>query len=412
MAMNFNVGGNNGKKIVTEEEYDDIEELDEIEEITEESSTSTKVTNALDVKKMTRLMGIIILIIVGILLVVFLFSALTGGNKSYEEIEEIMISAAESYFNDHQESLPKKEGGAQTVDVSALVAGGYMKELSKYTDSACTGSVKVEKAGGTYIYLPNLNCGESYESQILSEKIRSDNPVVTSGYGLYHKNGNYVFRGEKVNNYVQLDNAVWRIVKITNGNEIVLVKDAPLGTLVPWDDRYNEVANYNAGINNFSSSRLKESLLELYTTKDETVVKSLLSDKDKSKMVSFNQCIGKRATNETGVEQAVECKEVAKDQKIGLLTAADYMTASIDTKCTSPSNPTCQNYNYLLTDVSWWLATASTTSTYHTYIIDANSGIKETNANMYARIRPVIHLNTNVLYKSGTGTKEDPYITK
>ena len=145
MAMNFNVGGNNGKKIVTEEEYDDIEELDEIEEITEESSTSTKVTNALDVKKMTRLMGIIILIIVGILLVVFLFSALTGGNKSYEEIEEIMISAAESYFNDHQESLPKKEGGAQTVDVSALVAGGYMKELSKYTDSACTGSVKVEK---------------------------------------------------------------------------------------------------------------------------------------------------------------------------------------------------------------------------------------------------------------------------
>ena len=106
-------------------------------------------------------------------------------------------------------------------------------------------------------------------------------------------------------------------------------------------------------------------------------------------MVSFNLCTGKRATTETGVEQAVECQEVTKDQKIGLLTAADYMNASIDTKCTSPSNPTCQNYNYLITDVSWWLATSSTTSTYHTYIIDANSGIKETNANMYARIRPV-----------------------
>ena len=261
----------------------------------------------------------------------YLYTTITNmsyGNLSAEDIEEIMISAAESYFQNHEESLPKKEGGTQTVDVAVLAAEGYMKELSKYTDAACSGSVKVEKAGGTYLYIPNLNCGDSYASQRLVEKVRSDNQVVSSGYGLYHKNGNYVFRGETVNNYVQLDNALWRIVKIVSGDEIVLVKDEPLGTLVPWDDRYNEVANYNAGINNFQSSRIKESLLELYTTKDETIIKSLLSNKDKSKMVGFNQCIGKRATNETGAEQAVECKEVAKDQKIGLLTAADYMAVA------------------------------------------------------------------------------------
>ena len=410
MAMNFSVGGNNGKKIVTEEEYDEIEELEEKEE--EETSSSSKSSGSSDMKKITRIMGLVILGFVGLLLIIFLLSLVTGGNKSYEDIENIMISAAESYFNDHQESLPKKEGGTQTVDAAVLVAGGYMKELSKYTDSACSGSVKVEKAGGTYLYIPNLDCGDSYASENLAAKIKQDNPVVSTGYGLYHKNGNYVFRGELVNNYVQLDNALWRIVKIVSGDEVVLVKDEPLGTLVPWDDRYNEVANYNAGINNFASSRIKESLLELYTTKDETITKSLLSNKDKSKMVGFNQCIGKRATTETGAEQAVECKEVAKDQKIGLLTAADYMAASIDAKCTSPSNATCQNYNYLITDVSWWLATSTTTSTYHTYIIDANSGIKETNSNMYARIRPVIHLNTNVLYKSGNGTKDEPYITK
>lgn len=412
MAMNFNVGGNNGKKIVTEEEYDEIEEIEVEKEEEEETSSSSKSSSNSDMKKITRIMGFAILVFVGILLVIFLISALAGGNKSYEDIENIMISAAESYFQDHQENLPKKEGGTQTVDVAALVAGGYMKELSKYTDSACSGSVKVEKAGGTYLYIPNLNCGDSYASESLAEKVKKDNQVVSSGYGLYHKNGNYVFRGETVNNYVQLDNSLWRIVKIVSGDEIVLVKDEPLGTLVPWDDRYNEAANYNAGINNFSSSRIKESLLELYTTKDETIIKSLLSNNDKSKMVGFNQCIGKRATTETGAEQAVECKEVAKDQKIGLLTAADYMAASIDAKCTSPSNATCQNYNYLITDTSWWLATSTTTSTYHTYIIDSNSGIKETNSNMYARIRPVIHLNTNVLYKEGSGTKEEPYLTK
>ena len=322
-----------------------------------------------------------------------------------------MVNAAQEYFADHPESLPKKDGGTQTVDVAVLVAEGKMKALSKYTSAACTGNVKVEKTGASYLYIPKLDCGESYNSQTLYDRIKSDNSIVSSGYGLYNKGGNYVFRGENVNNYVKLDNSLWRIVKLTSGDEIVLVRSEPINDLLPWDNRYNETSGYRSGINNFSSSRVKEKLEELYKSTDEDIIEVLLSDKDKGKLVSFNLCTGKRAKTETAVEQAVECKEQAKDQKIGLLTAADYMNASIDSKCTSPASLNCQNYNWLVaTNTTWWLATASTTSSYHTYVIDGKRGIRETTTDTYARIRPVIHISNNALYKSGTGTFEDPYL--
>lgn len=408
MKMNFNIGGNKTKEIVTEELVENDEDL---EELTENTSSSNNNDNY-EKKRLIRMMGLILGVVIVFIILLFFITSLFGGKKTYEEIEEIMSDAAESYFTDHQENLPKKDGVSQTVDVSVLAAEGYMKDLTKYTNAACTGSVKVVKSGSSYLYTPNLNCGEAYLSQELYEKVRQDNSIVASGYGLYNKDGNYVFRGEKVNNYVQLDSALWRIVKITSGNNLVLVMDEPLGNLVPWDDRYNQEINYNAGINNYSSSRIKEKLDELYKTTDEDVITRFLSDKDKSKVVGFNLCTGKRGIEETGTEQAVECREVLKDQKVGLLTAADYMNASIDTNCTSPSNASCQNYNYLITDTSWWLVTAATARSYDTYLVEANNGIKVTNTNMYARLRPVIHLNTNVLYKSGSGTEEDPYIVK
>lgn len=403
----FSVGSNKGKELVAEE-------LDELEDDYEEetSSSSSSSNNNDEKKKMIKMMVILIAIVIGGILLLMFITSLGGGSKSYEEIEEIMVSAAESYFADHPENLPKKDGGTQTVDVSVLVAEERMKDLSKYTDSICTGTVKVEKSGSTYLYVPKLNCGEYYVSQELHDKVRDDNDIVSSGYGLYNKGGNYVFRGENVNNYVQLDNALWRIIKITSSDNLVLVLDEPLGTLIPWDDRYNQETSYNAGINNYSSSRIKEKLEELYTTTDEDITSVFLSDSDKSKLVSFNMCTGKRAEDETGVEQAVECTEVVRDQKVGLLTAADYMNASIDTSCTTAASLNCQNYNYLITDTNWWLVTASPKNTYSAYMVEANSGLKVSNTLMYARLRPVIYLNTNVLYKSGTGTQSDPYTVK
>jgi hypothetical protein len=45
-------------------------------------------------------------------------------------------------------------------------------------------------------------------------------------------------------------------------------------------------------------------------------------------------------------------------------------------------------------------------------MVSINNGIKETETYNYAAIRPVVYLSSNVLYKSGSGTKEDPYMVK
>lgn len=406
MTMNFKVDGNKGKEIIAEETLETEDDYDE-EEL-ETSSSSSSSNNNDEKKKLIKLLGLLLGVVIAFIVIMLLLTSCTGGNKTYEEMEAIMVEAAEEYFADHQENLPKKDGGSQTVDVSVLSAEGYMKDLSKYNKATCTGSVKVNKVGAIYSYTPNLNCGESYTSAQLADQIKNDNGIVSSGYGLYNKNGNYVFRGETVNNYVQLENSLWRVVKITTSGNVVLVLDTPLAMTSPYDNRFNTAANYKSGINVYSASRIKENLLAEYNKE-----KSFLSDNDKAKTTTFNQCAGARGVKETGVEQAVECRTVEQNQKVGLLTAADYMNASIDNGCSTAASKNCQNYNYLNgPKTEWWTATPSKTSTYHAYIVSINNGMKDTETYNYAAIRPVVYLNANVLYKAGSGTSTDPYTVK
>ena len=408
MSMDFKV--KNEEKETTEEVVEDLDEIeeeyDEVEEL--ETTSSSSDSGNSEKKKLVRLLGLLLGVIIVFILVLFLLTSCTNGSKSYEEVEEIMVNAAESYFADHQESLPKKDGGSQTIDASVLSAEGYMKDLSKYTKAICTGTVKVQKAGSTYSYTPSLNCGESYVSRELADQIKTDNKVTTTGYGLYNMGGNYVFRGEKVNNYVQLENAVWRVVKITSSGNTVLILDEPLAMTAPYDNRFNTAANYKSGINNYSASRIKETLLTEYDKE-----KSFLSDADKAKTTTFKMCVGARGATETGVEQAVECKTVEQSQKVGLLSVSDYMNASIDQACTTATSKNCQNYNYLNgPKKEWWTSTPSKTSSYHAYLISINNGVRDTETYNYGAIRPVIYLNENVLFKGGKGTAEEPYIVK
>lgn len=403
--MNFKLDNKDEKEIVIDEyeEYENVEN-DEIEEIRTSSNSSNNDEKKKLVKLLTLLLGVVIVFII----VMFLLTSCTGGNKSYEEIEQIMAEAAEEYFSDHTDKLPKKDGGTQTIDVSVLAADGYMSPLSKYNNEECTGTVKVQKTGSSYAYIPNLNCGATYTSAELTDQVKSDNKVVSTGYGLYNKNGNYVFRGETVNNYVQLETSLWRIVKITSSGNAVLLLDEPLPMTAPYDNRYNNASNYKSGINTYSTSRLKEMLLEQYNKEE-----SFLSENDKLKTITYNLCAGARGATETGVEQAIECKNTIKDQYVGLLTAADYMNASVDAGCTTATSKNCQNYNWLNgPKTEWWTATPSTTNTYTAYMISNSNGIKEAETYNYAAIRPVIYLNSGALYKGGTGTQLDPYLVK
>ena len=404
MGINFNI-------VKKPKEEDDGEEL---EEEVEETSKSTSSSSYDPKKKMIRFMAIIVAVMIVIIIILFAISSLgshNGSTYSYSEIETILEKAGKAYYKDHPEYLPVDEGDIVEVDVSNLVAEGKMKDLSNYptkNSAACTGSVKVEMIDDEYVYSPVLSCGE-YSTIALGSRVVEDNEIVNTGDGLYSRGGEYVFRGENVNNYVQLDESLWRIVKITSNDEIVLINDAGIGSSYVWDNRYNQETNYNTGINNYSVSRIKDYLDDVYSNPNERKKELILSKKDKTRVVEYDLCIGKKSSTSEDKSNLDECKQKLNDQKFGLLTLSDYLYASVDPNCKSAESKSCRNYNYLVMKYDWWLVTANNANTYNAYCVQSNGSVENSYASSHALVRPVIHLNSNVLYKSGKGTLEKPY---
>lgn len=358
-------------------------------------------------KRLMLFGGVIIIVVVLISIILFLFSNKT---YSYDDIEKIMINAAESYFQDHPKRLPATESNQVQIDVDTLVAYKYMKSMSEYTgeETTCSGTVTVHTNGDEYLYIPKLDCGKDYVTQSFKEVVTKN--VVTEGYGLYQIGDTYVYRGEVVNNYIKLDNALWRIVKVTSDGKFMLILDEKKGTSVPWDNRYNAQVGYNVGINNFSASRIKDSILEIYNTNEEDY--AILSDNDRSKTVSFDLCTGKRNVNDSTKDNSVECSEVLQDQKIGLLTASDFMMGSVDANCKTLVDYSCQNYNYLVSSYDWWLLTATSDNTKEAYGVSSSGVVKANPTSSYMYPRVVIMLDSNVLFKGGQGTEAKPFQIK
>lgn len=405
--MNSN---NNLVRKPNKEEADFDEEEDIELDDNDEKKSVTHQENAK--KRMFKIMGIILAGTAILLLILFIMSLFTNKKYDYDQIEDVLQKAAESYFKDYPDYLPSEDGSVVEVDSSNLVAAGKMKELSEYTgeEVACTGTVQVEKSGSEYLYMPYLNCGDSYTTVELYKKILEDE-VVTSGDGLYSNNGSYTYRGEYVDNYVQLDKTLWRVVKVTSDNRLVLISNTGIEESKPWDDRYNESALYDAGINAYKVSRVKEYLDKLYngTNDDEEI---LFSNKDRAKMTYHNLCVGKRSPSSDAKDNSLECSDVFKDQKLSLLTLSDYLYASLDPNCVSASTKSCRNYNYLATQFEWWLATGNSDDSSSVFKVDRNGTPKSDTAATYATVRPVIYLSDKTLYKSGKGTLKKPYKVK
>lgn len=387
----------------------EINNFDLEDDLEEESNSKTG--NDDFKKQLIKLAVIIGGGICALILILSIASIFTKKSYTYEEIEEIMTQAAKNYFAENPTDLSKAE--KVIVPVANLVVAGKMSDLSEYVPEGviCTGSVTAAKVGTEYVYTPMLDCGEAYSSTPLVDKIMQDSPLTTSGYGLYSMNNEKVFRGEDVNNYVQLEKALWRIVKLSSDNSIILIKDTKAGyASVPWDDRYNDTVGYNVGKNDYSMSRIKDYMNTLYNLEKEDEI--FLSANDKAKLMSQDVCVGARATAESNNTNAVECKKRESNQKLVLLAVSDYINASLDPNCKTSENQSCQNYNYLAQNFNWWLTTPVVGVTDRAYSVNTKGEIKSTPTADYCYIRPVIKLSSSTTVKSGTGTATDPYIIK
>ena len=362
-------------------------------------------------KKLMKIMLIIVGVLVLILVITLIISLFTGDNKSYKEIEEIMKDAAIEYYEVQSGLLPREEGETITINVSTLVDAELMDPLSELRKGeSCTGRVEVTKRGDAIVYTPYLECENNYVIKELY-KVILEQGIVTSGNGLYDMNLEKVYRGDRVNNYVQLDNALFRIVKVTSDNKILLILDETDSSISTYyDNRYNTDRGFNSGFNDYKISRMYEYLDNLYNNRLDV---QLLSNNDKEKLTPFNLCIGKRTSSDTTNNNSIECSEVLENQMIGLLTVSDYLNASLDVNCRKTIDRSCQNYNYLkLSSTDWWLVTGNSLNSYEAYYVRSGGYLDESNASSYKKVRPTIMLDNNVMIKSGNGSSSNPFILK
>ena len=344
--------------------------------IAEEEPLQTKKKDQIAFRKrMLLIMGAIVGILIVILVILIIVQLFSKKTLSYDELEAKLKDSAISYYKVQKDLLPKEEGEKVLVDSATLSAGEYMKPIGEYLPegTSCKGEVSVQKVKKRYVYTPYLDCGDKYQTKELYKAVLEQN-VVTSGYGLYQIGEEHIYRGEEVNNYIEFANTLWRIVKVTADNQVVItVTDEKLTPALEWDNRYNDQEKSKTGINVFHGGKSEESTVH---------------------------------------DNSEECALVEENQLIGLLTVSDYMNASTDAACQKALDRSCQNYNYLKFTKSFWLANPNTKNTRHVYSVSFSGYITTQEAIATNRLRPVVHLADTVMIKSGDGTKEKPFELK
>ena len=341
----------------------------------------------------------IILLVILIVILVNIFK-----RYDYNEIETIMVDETKSYLNRNSSLLPTEENPLVTIEASTLITEEYMKDFSKLSkDTNCTGSIDVVYNNGAYRYLPNLTCS-NYTSTSLQETILQNEKIVLENAGLYELNDYYTYRGEYVNNYLNFANENWRIVNF-NDDQIILVLSDTANNMDPvvFDDRYNETLNSNRGYNTFESSRIEETILDIYNNYFANY---------KNYLLTMDSCVHTRSETDYNNTGAIECYTTYQTP-ISLLPAYDYINASIDPLCQTVSTGNCTNYNYLAAaSHDWWLLNGTNENTYDVYRVNNRGSIALERASVKNYLRVVIAIPSNVLYSSGDGTKDNPYQIK
>lgn len=354
-------------------------------------------------KKYLIIAGAIIGLLVFVIILMVVLKLLSGPGKNYTKLENKIVSAAQNYVKENPEFIPE-EGTSVVFDSETLISAGNLKELSKYIDDTCTASVRVMNNGGKSLYLPDLQCSE-YHTTHLKQKLIDDQLIVGSEdpyeSGLYESNGEYIFRGKHVNNYVSFGGLTWRIMKIDGNGNLRLIKNSAEKGKKYWDNKYNVSANKNWGINDYKNSFLVEYLNQSYDK---------VNDKNKAHLIPHDVCVGKRSLKDMSISYSIDCAEKLEGQYISVINTLDYPMASLDENCKAIGDGSCTNYNYLKDVVSTsWTSTGVSDNTYQIFYI--SSGYVSTfNASKSNSYNWVVYLSGEELYKTGSGTADDPYV--
>ncbi len=351
----------------------------------------------------------LVILIVAIIIFSLVFSG--GGTKSidsYSQMEENLVKVVKEYLNDNTKLIPKNNGEITKVNVDTLVSAEYMDQIHSLEEEnvTCSGYVDVINKNDDYSYIPYIKCGNYYETKTIADYIKDNASEIIDGDGLYKIGEKYVFRGENPNNYLKLGERIYRIIEINENNELKLISTERYNDRIVWDNRYNIERDKNDGINDFSKSRLKDSLVKIYNDTE------FFLSQEKEKIIAHNICIGKRLKSDSSIDGSTECSAEYPDQYVSMIQLNEYARASVDPNCKTVHDKACSNYNYIKNiESSLRTITAVADNTYQFYYI-SNGVATVTSASRTFYVYPVVYIDELSIYTSGDGTLENPYIVK
>ena len=212
------------------------------------------------------------------------------------------------------------------------------------------------------IYNPKI---DGKTAELLMTSIVKKSTIVYEGDGLYRISGNYVYKGASVNNYIRYSGMLWRILKFNTDGSVDIVTDEGINML-KWDNDAKK----------FSESDIYKYLNEYFYKKI-----------DSSDLATTASC-----QDEITDLNKITCNDLNSKGNVRLLGVSEYLNSKVDASYISGGNI--------------WLANYDGTSVWN---INGSSLSASKPDNMYY-VRPVVTIKASVTLKSGTGTKDDPYV--
>lgn len=203
---------------------------------------------------------------------------------------------------------------------------------------------------------------------LLSIAVPKNSVIVTSGDGLYHIGGSYIYKGNVDNNYISFSGLTFRILKMTYGSNVEIVLDDVVTSLA-----------YNKDYTSYDKSDINKYLNEYF-------IKHLNTDL----LAKSTVCLDKITSIS---DTTSKCDESYDKDYIKLLDINTYLNTITDSSYLNSE------------DGHLWLNNVSDNMIWHTN----GYSISTSMSNAYYGIKPVITLDSEVELLGGDGSIDNPY---
>ena len=361
-----------------------------------------------DKRSTLLLSSIIICLILGI--IIYPSFKLSSKNKAKEEFRgEIsnIVSEAEKYYLDKNQEI--SDNIIFTIKNGKIIEDGldYNGELPEEGTIVINKNGEIQIVVNNKIWCATKKYNESsvnvvdYNSECEVKNTKNigniNVGIVNTGDGLYEENGSFYYKGLNPNNYLVIDDVLFRILGLDENNNIKLVSNDVI--LEEYWDVKQKSLNYEV----IDSSKLGYIL--------ENSDNKLLNNLIKNKFIleyTWNQDSFNYADNKLYIEYSNQKGSENEFVSIfGLIDVSDYVKASTDTNCKKDilRNPECGKNNYLNINKKFYTLSISNDSIWS---ISEDGKVYESSVDIKLGVRISLYLENSVILE-GKGTFENPY---